>query len=142
METIKVPRSMHATTTMTNTEFCPLPPSIVTPVFVERLSLCLHDHPDQNLVNYILDGFSHGFDIGFTGSFSNQNTRPRNLPSARRNPSQVGEAIRKEINRGHMSGPFSGPPFKHTHCSPIGSAPNQMVLSGSFSIFHHPGGIP
>ena len=52
-----------------------------------------------------------------------ENARPRNLLSARRNPEGVSEAIAKELSRGHTSGPFPFPPFPHTHCSPIGAAP-------------------
>ena len=33
----------------------------------------------------------------------------------------LGEAIQKELIRGHTSGPFAEPPFTQTHCSPIGS---------------------
>ena len=35
------------------------------------------------------------------------------------------KAIDKEINRGHTAGPFPYPPFKHCHCSPIGSTPKK-----------------
>ena len=79
--------------------------------------------PDRVLARFILDGFAQGFDIGVRGAFTNNNTRPRNNLSARRQPAKVMEAIRKEIERGHTAGPFVNPPFRDTHCSPIGSAP-------------------
>ena len=68
-------------------------------------------------------GFRHGFDIGFRGTFTEVDSRPRNLRSARENVDGVSEAIAKELRRGHTSGPFPFPPFPHTHCSPIGAAP-------------------
>ena len=103
--------------------FRPLPPTVSTPIFVDRLSTCLRDFPDQDLANFILNGFTQGFDIGFRGEFSNNNTRPRNNLSARRCHSQIRDAVRKELERGHTVGPFIHPPFPQTHCSPIGAAP-------------------
>ena len=61
-------------------------------------------------MQFITDGLTHRFD---------SSTRPRNLLSARNNAAAVSAAIRKELGRGHTSGPFRGPPFLHTHCSPI-----------------------
>ena len=106
-----------------NWNFYPLPSVVTTPVFVDRLARCLAEFPDSEVSNFILNGFTQGFDIGFRGVFKNNNTRPRNNLSARRHPGPVGEAVRKEIERGHTAGPFRDPPFPATHCSPIGSAP-------------------
>ena len=104
-------------------DFRPILLAVSTPVFVDRLSLCLTDFLDQDLANYILNGFRHGFDIGFRGVFTNRNTRPRNNLSARRCPEQVCAAIERELALGHTVGPFEDPPFRDKHCSPIGSAP-------------------
>ena len=59
------------------------------------------------------------------------NTRPRNLLTARSNPSPVTEAIRKELSRGHTAGPFSQPPMSPFHCSPLGAVPKK---DGTFRI--------
>ena len=83
----------------------------------------LENYPCQSTRDYLVSGFRYGFDIGFRGTFDDPNARPRNLLSARNNVEQVTEAIAKELSRGHTSGPFPYPPFPHTHCSPIGSAP-------------------
>ena len=80
-------------------------------------------YPCPGTRDYLVHGFRHGFDIGFRGSFEDPNARPRNLRSALDNVDLVNEAIWKELTRGHTSGPFPFPPFTHTHCSPIGSAP-------------------
>ena len=53
------------------------------------------------------------------------NTRPRNLLSARSNSLPVIEAIRKEVQCGHISGPFLVPPFNPLHCSPLGAVPKK-----------------
>ena len=112
-----------STTNTTRTEFNPLPLKIQTPINVEVLARYLRDYPCPGTRDYLISGFTHGFDIGFRGSFEDTNNRPRNLRSARDNAAQVTEAISRELRRGHTSGPFPYPPFPHTHCSPIGSAP-------------------
>ena len=104
-------------------DFNPLPRGVVTPICVRNSAHVLTSHPDRDTVLYIINGFTNGFDVGFRGHFTEPNTRPRNLLSARDNVFQVDEAIRKELTRGHTSGPFLLPPFGHTHCSPIGAAP-------------------
>ena len=110
-------------------EFSPLPIGVVTPINVDILETYLTSHPDRDQVNYILQGFRNGFDIGFQGPISN--TRPRNLRSADENSRAVSEAIAKEIHRTHTSGPFSSPPFEPFHCSPLGAVPKK---DGTFRI--------
>ena len=48
--------------------------------FGDAFEYLLKNHPDQNLVKYIINGLRNGFNIGFTGEFSA--TRPKNLKSA------------------------------------------------------------
>ena len=103
--------------------FRPLPLGVVSPINVEVLERYLSEFPCPGTREYLVNGFRHGFDIGFRGNFSDPNARPRNLKSARDNFAKVTEAVVKELNRGHTSGPFPFPPFPHTHCSPIGAAP-------------------
>ena len=45
--------------------FHPLPSSIVSPLHVDRLTFLLRDHPQPDIVSYVVSGFVHGFDIGF-----------------------------------------------------------------------------
>ena len=103
--------------------FVPVPTIVLSPIRVDQLELYLTDHPDRDLVSFILDGFRFGFDIGFRGPVVP--TRPRNLLSARSNPAPVVEAISKELRRGHTSGPFQGPPLSSFHCSPLGAVPKK-----------------
>ena len=85
------------------------------------LELHLRGHPDRGLVNYILTGLRHGFDIGFNGVLNP--VFRRNNKSARANPEKVTMAINKEIQRGHTAGPFPTPPFPTNHISPLGAVP-------------------
>ena len=78
-------------------------------------------YPDKYLVEFILNGFHNGFNIGFRGVMNEQPLK--NNKSARDIPDKVSEAIAKEVQRGHTAGPFLHPPFPHCHVSPIGAAP-------------------
>ena len=99
--------------------FNPLPNHPITPIDINKLSELLVGHTDKGAVQFITDGLTHGFNIGYWGTYSS--TRPRNLRSAREHAAAVSIAIRKELDRGHTAGPFRAPPFAHTHCSPIGA---------------------
>ena len=101
----------------------PLPVNIVSPINVSFLNFCLLDHPDQDFVTFLIHGFTHGFDIGYRGNITPG--QQRNLLSARNNPTAVSAAIRKELDRGHTSGPFASPPFRVLHCSPLGAVPKK-----------------
>ena len=46
-------------------KFNPLPSFVNGPVNVHNLRLFLQTHPDRNLVNYLLDGFTNGFSIEY-----------------------------------------------------------------------------
>ena len=94
-----------------------------TPVSVPVLRHALASHPDRNLVDFVLQGFTFGFDIGFRGL--GVPSRPNNLRSARNNSQAVTDAICKEITRGHTAGPFQAAPLDGLHCSPLGSAPKK-----------------
>ena len=102
-----------------NINFQPLPTNIISPVNVDVLEQCLLNHPDRNLVNFIIHGFTFGFDILYSGSLSQ--TSPNNLLSARSHHNNVSTAISKEVSRGHTAGPFLCQPFPVLHCSPLGA---------------------
>ena len=87
--------------------FNPLPSSILTPINVNVLRDKLAQHPDRDLVEFILNGFTFGFDIGYCGSVTAGQSK--NLLSARKNPQAVKEPI-QVIPLGPM-----------LHCSPFGA---------------------
>ena len=108
------PQGRCATRNLVN-PFLSLPLYIVTPINVNNLQSVLKNYPHTDVVNFILEGFKMGLDIGFRATFSDNDTRPRNLLSARDNKDRVSSAIAKEVSRGHTAGPFVQPPFTHTH---------------------------
>ena len=99
-----------------NNNFYPLPNFVVTPINVNKLSEYLVNHPDINFVNFLIDGFSNGFSIGYNGPLTPGQCQ--NLLSARSNPVDVSTAVLKEVNCCHTAGPFSSSlPFDMLHCS-------------------------
>ena len=106
-----------------------IPNHISSPIQLKVLSSLLGGHPDVGLVRFLIQGFIHGFDIGFEGSYSS--SCPQNLLSARREMNGVSKAIQTELHRGHTSGPFNSPPFEIFHCSPLGAVPKS---DGSFRL--------
>ena len=99
----------------------PVPVSVVTPVLVDRLLSLLSAHPSPSLVAYVVHGFRHGFDLGYAGLLTS--SRPANLRSALADVPGVSAAIRLELRRRHVAGPFAVLPFPILHCSRLGAAP-------------------
>ena len=91
----------------------------LSPVNVELLGKLLKNHPNQELVDYVLFGLEHGFSLGFQGDVL-QSTG-RNLKSAHQNSEAVSKSIAVEVERGHTVGPFPAPPLDAFHCSPLGA---------------------
>ena len=119
--TTGIPPRIARNNSLRSDVFCPLPLLAASPINIDILDNLLSGHPDRSLVSYVVEGFRFGFDIGFEGSLSA--TRPRNLLSARSNPSPVSEEIFKEVQRGHTSGLFDVPPILPFHCFPLGAVP-------------------
>ena len=88
---------------------------LVSPIQTGVLSRLLEDYP---LGNYLIEGFTHGFRIGYEGdrispSFSN------NSRSALSHPREVEGKILSEIDNNRIAGPFSSPPLPGFKISPI-----------------------
>ena len=113
--------SMHNHSLLHN--FVPLPANPTSPVNIEKLKEELAGYPDPELADYLIQGFTYGFDIGYSGKrFPLQS---KNLHSALSNTSAVTEAISKELSRGHVAGPFIKALFENLHCSPLGAVPKK-----------------
>ena len=81
----------------------------------------LANHPDQNFVNYLINGIAHGFDTGFSHLPSSPLECKNNL-SARNNPSLTEELIQTELEKGFLIGPFQKVPYSIYRINPIGIA--------------------
>ena len=97
--------------------------SHLTPVKIPELCSLLQDHPDQELVSYVVNGLQFGFSTGFCGQLPH--SASSNLKSSFEFFSDVSKAIHNEVERGHTAGPFAVPPLRDFHCSPLGAVPKK-----------------
>ena len=105
-----------------------------TPIRLQNFSQALSVTPLSNR-NYLLEGFSTGFRIGFQGNI-NTAINVRNLPSATENHGVLQTYIQSEVNAGRADGPFNSPPFQHFIVSPIGAIPKRSITT-KYRIIHH-----
>ena len=94
---------------------------ISTPVCVSAWSSSLLTHPDRRFVNYVLDGFRHGFRIGFEYSRAECRRARRNLPSGRKNADVVDRYLRQEQSLGRLIPVQSD--LSRLQVSPVGIIP-------------------
>ena len=88
----------------------------------DRLRYFLRDHPDKELVNYLVEGFTHGFHLGM-----NRAPTPRppcdNSRAVQRKPAVTQALVDEEIAKGHILGPFDRPPLEDMVYSPLNIVP-------------------
>ena len=89
-------------------------------------SICFgtQHHPDRRLVNYVLDGISNGFRVGFSPSHKLKSAK-NNKPSALQHAAVVDEYLAHEVSLGRVAGPFTSPPFPNLHISSFGVIPKR-----------------
>ena len=90
---------------------------------------------DRQKMDFLIDGFSNGFDLGYRGPQNRQDTSA-NLPFSEGigNPTELWNKVMKEVKFNRYAGPFKTIPYNHYIQSPIGLVPkagNQTRL-----IFH------
>ncbi|XP_060077427.1 uncharacterized protein LOC132556980 [Ylistrum balloti] len=96
-------------------------PRASTPINLTALKTALDGHPDENFVNFLLDGLTFGFDTGF--QFLPLNSfECSNLKSALADHESVTDLVNKEVVRGYLLGPFDHIPYKNYRINPIGLA--------------------
>lgn len=110
----------------------PATKNVPTPVSVDRLAFWLEGY-DSKKAEFLLDGFRHGFRVGFQGKVTS--IVHKNLKSAALQPQVVDQHIKKEISAGRMHGPFVSPPFPQFQCSPVGLV--EKKTKGEFRMIHH-----
>ncbi|CAF1263933.1 unnamed protein product [Didymodactylos carnosus] len=115
-----------------------------TPVNVEQLKKELLHHPKKDLVKFLLDGFSYGFDIGLL-QLSTTALHCKNNSSARDAPEVVDKLIQDDVVKGFLLGLFTKIPFETYRISPIavaygkysGKARLIVDLSAPYDVQHH-----
>ena len=85
------------------------------------------------MVEFLMQGFMHGFAIGYTGPPLTH--RPANLSSAHDHPDVITSYVSAECMLGHTAGPFSSPPFHPFNVNPLGAIPKKN--SGKWRLIMH-----
>ena len=91
-----------------------LPPfccKIVTPLQANAWRTALICHPDVELQEYILNGISRGFRVGFDRNSHRTRPAQSNMPSTREHPEPVREYLQTEIEAGRVIGPLDRASF-------------------------------
>ena len=85
---------------------------------MDKLKAELASHPDRDFVEYLLDGFTYGFDTGFV-SLPPTSYICKNLQSGLKDPESVSSLLGKEVDKGFLQGPFDSIPFQDYRINPI-----------------------
>lgn len=90
------------------TSICTVPltvNSVHTPICAPAWGTMLRSYPDKHLVQFVLEGISKGFRIGFVKSLLNSARSTLNTCSALEHPDVVTKYLHTEISLGHVAGP-------------------------------------
>ena len=111
---------------------------MVTPINVDRYEQLLRISAfDEAKSAYLLNGFRHGFDIGYRGPVERK-SESNNIPLRIGSHTEVWNKIMKEIGLGREAGPFPCIPYRSSYIqSPIGLVPKagnqtRMIFHLSF----------
>ena len=111
--------------------------SIVTPLNTAVLEQLLQQsNYDESETAFLMDGFTNGFDIGYTGP-ENCQSRSENIPLTLGSHSDLWQKIMKEVKAERVTGLFNEVPFANFMQSPIGLVPKaggktRMIFHLSF----------
>ena len=104
-----------------------------SPINLKNLKEGLKEYGNRIHAKELLEGFTHGFRLGFIGKRTPQLSK--NLTSVAENPTEVERKIDKELEKGRVAGPFKNLPLDNLKCSPIGLVPKKAA--GEFRLIHH-----
>ena len=97
--------------------------SIVTPINVKEPSRLLHmTNYDEQKSQFLIEGFTNGFDIGYEGPIERQ-SQLSNIPFTVGNRDVMWEKIMKEVKAKRFAGPYETIPYTNYIQSPIGLVP-------------------
>ena len=109
--------------------------TVVTPVKVEQLEKQLRNvNYDPVKIEYLVDGFRHGFELHYEGPQDVRHTAP-NLKLRVGNKFDLWEKVMKEVAAKRYAGPFEKPPLESFIQSPIGLVPKDKGTKTQL-IFH------
>ena len=99
--------------------------NIVTPLKVENFAKLLRDsNYDRDESQFLIEGFTNGFDIGYSGPKVRQ-SRANNIPLMVGTKEDLWNKIMKEVGAGRYAGPFEEISFDNYIQSPVGLVPKK-----------------
>ena len=113
---------------------------LVTPVQVNKLKQLLEEsHYDQNKTEFLVNGFTKGFKIGYAGDRKQIKMKSANLKLVVGSKIELWNKVMKEVKELRYAGPFPEIPFENYIHSPIGLVPKDQGQKTRL-IFHlsHP----
>ena len=120
----------------------PLTASIVhTPLCAQAWHSMLGNHPDKQLVQFMLHGICNGFCTGFTKPLSSLKAATRNLEGAQEHPDVVTDYLSTEVSLGRVAGPFPPQAIPQVHISHFGVIPKGNTVKWRLIVdLSHPRG--
>ena len=100
---------------------------ISTPLKQQAWQQQLASHPDKTFADYIINGISEGFRIGFNRAHTLKATKA-NMKSAREHPEIIGDYLSKELSKGRT-----------IELHPLDITPTQISKFGVIPKKHQPG---
>ena len=107
--------------------------TVHTPLILTSWKQRLLPHPDQDFVNYVLNGIKKRFCIG-RNTLHPLQSASKNMSSARENPQVIEEYLQNEIQQGNILGPFLPHTAPAVHIKRFGVIPkNISQVNGAYS---------
>ncbi len=98
---------------------------ITTPLDSKAWAAYLAAHPDQAFADYIVNGITQGFRVGFSHQAHKCSPAAVNHPSAREHPSVISERLEAEVSKGRLVGPLDPYRFPYVQISSLGAVPKK-----------------
>lgn len=92
-----------------------------SPINVKKLAFYLEKYPNKDDALLLKEGFASGFRLNYKGKAFQSDVR--NLKSAYMHPKELNEKLLKELQLGHIIGPFDEAPLPEFKTSPVGLVP-------------------
>ena len=98
--------------------------NVFTPRKVQKLVQLLRESKyDKDKSNYIINGFTNGFNLGYRGPEENIKQTANNLKFTVGNKTELWNKVTSEVEAKRYAGPFEQIPFENYIQSPIGLVP-------------------
>ena len=87
---------------------------------------------DEHEVEFLVNGFSSGFSVGFEGQ--TQCHADQNSKIAQQHPEEIDKFTERKLQLGRFEGPFTQLPFQKCHVSPLSL--REKTMAGTYRLIH------